>query len=194
MDGILKKHLDNVADRLLYGVMAHSQMVQYYDFLSLSHYADAHAKHYHEESDTYHKYTRMLIGEYNYIYRTGASTNVPKLVPDTWEYVERFTINNEDRKKEVAKGLKQWLDWEEHARKVFRDAHDYTYTHGELYTAAMIRDMIGSVNDEIRDIKQYISKRSAIADAVMVEEDKYHGEASPDEKAKEVADEKGSVV
>lgn len=188
MDNKLKLHLDKVADRLLYGVMAHSQMMQYYDFLSLPHYADSHAKHYHEESETYHKYMRMLIGEYNYIYRTEPSAIIPNMIPSGWNKVKTFAINDEDRKKAVVEGLAEWLKWEEDTHETFKEAFEYAYAHGEIFTAEMIRGMLESVSDEIRNIKHYISKRSAIADVEMVEEDKYV------EPKTEDANDKGEAV
>ncbi len=194
MNKDIKASLDSVAERLLYGVMSHSEMVQYYSFLSLPHYANEHGHHYQEESETYHKYVRFLIGKYNYVYRQGA-ISAPAKVPASWNGAEIFNVSDGDRKKYVAYGLKQWLDWEEVTLDVFQEAANTLYMHGELFAFKMISRMIESVESEIDDIKQYITRRSALINSnEVLEEDKYEEPVKKEEQIAPVTPETINVV
>jgi len=70
-----------VAQRMVEGLMTHSQLADYFGFLGLDGYQECHTYHYFEENCNYKKIGRYYIEHFNKLLKDNPVKN-PAIVPD----------------------------------------------------------------------------------------------------------------
>lgn len=165
-----------IANAYLNGIMFHTQMVQYFDFLNLHGYKRMHE--YHRKCES--KCSCKLHGYYTNRYQ--------KLLPETGEYAksaipkewynhERIELSASDIKSGVKVGFQKWVEWEKSVCAILNEA---VKDLGELgdYAAAYEIDMrLCDTEDELKRAERMLLALKSVdfsIDFIQEQQSKLH--------------------
>ncbi|MBD5383733.1 MAG: hypothetical protein HDR72_01870 [Ruminococcaceae bacterium] len=138
-----------IANIYLNGIMYHTEMVQYFDFLNLHGYKRMHE--YHRKCESEH--SRKLHGYYTNRYQ--------KLLPETGEYAKsaiprdwygykRSEVTSADVKKGVKAAFEKWVEWERSVCAILNEAIKELGEHNDYAAACEIGMQLRDTEDELK--------------------------------------------
>lgn len=135
------------------GMMVHSQMANYYDFLSLRGYKRYHEYQFKHDSCAYRKLNRYYINHYGRLIAE-KSVSDPNIVPDTWYRYSREDVDVETKKTAIKSGIAEWIRWETATLSKLQQAQLDLYDDGEVASAMFINKFIKDVAKELKCAKR----------------------------------------
>ena len=139
---------NKIAEHMKKGLMIHDQIASIYGFLNLYGYQKCHEYHFIEESYAY----RRLIDFYSDTYHKLIMDNTienPKLIPSNWFKYDKMEVDINTRKNAIKTTIKQWIDWEQEAKKLLEDSYKELYEIGEIYAAQVIANFLTDTAQEL---------------------------------------------
>ena len=95
-----------VSNRMIEGLMTHSQLADYFGFLGLEGYQQCHLYHFFEENCNYKKIAEYYLKHYSKILIEKPFKN-PNIVPEDWWQYTREQVNNDVRKNAIQVGFEK---------------------------------------------------------------------------------------
>lgn len=162
---------NEISDRQIVGLMFHSQMADYFDFLGLNGFKRMHEYHYFKESAEMRGVHRYVLNHINKLPRT-ANTVDPKAIPSNWSNYTRLDVDENTRKSAVKDALMKYRDWECETlafyEKKFKELSDL----GCIAYTNKVMDLIKDVDEELKRITRLILKYKAVDwNMVLIEEE-----------------------
>ena len=139
--------------RMVEGLMVHSQMSDYYNFLSLKGYAECHKYHYFCESANYKNLCGYYICHCNKLI-TDRPFNNPKIIPDNWFMFTRQDVDESIRKAAIETGFERWAQWERDSKKLYEQRYQNLIALGEVAAAMEIKKYVIDVDNELADAEK----------------------------------------
>ena len=157
-----------IASHMVEGLMFHSQMAEYYEFLGLHGYSQCHEYHYLCESKSYHKTIIDFIDCFNKLL-PGMKAEDPGLIPSSWYKHIRTDVDMNTKRNAVKTGLEKWVNWERDTKNLYQQMYKELIALNEIAAADKIVDLIKDVTNELKDAEQYLlNKKSVEYDMVNI--------------------------
>ena len=135
------------------GMMTHSQLANYYDFLSLRGFKRYHEFQFKHDSCAYRKLNRFYINHYNKLIAE-KTVGDPNLIPDSWYRYTREDVDPETKKTAIKNAMTEWIRWETSTLSKLQQAHLDLYDDGEVASAKLIGKFIKDVEKELKCAKR----------------------------------------
>ena len=137
----------NINAHMIEGLMVHSQMSDYYNFLGLQGYHKCHEYHFLKESmafrklnDYYFKHFNKLIAE--------MQTNNPKVIPVDWYKYTRQQVDAATRKAGIATAATKWVTWEHDTKVLYEKMYQELMMQNLISAATFVKELIKDVDEE----------------------------------------------
>ena len=150
-----------LSHRMLTGIMLHSDLVDYYKFLSLDGYAKCHEYRMIAESRAY----RELRGKYLHLHdRLIRDDDFPRdlVIPDAWYSHVRQDVDVATLKEAVRDGLAAWIEHETDTKKLYEDMVRELRDRGEIDSALYVEELVCDVSKELAKAKKYHLRKEHI--------------------------------
>lgn len=166
-----------IVAHMIEGVMFHSQLVEYYEFLGLPGYAECHKYHYFCESWSLQELNLFYIDHYNKLL-PGRQPQDPTVIPSSWYKYLRIDVDNNTRKSSIKTSLERWVDWETETKTLYEKMYKELINLEEVAAACKIQELVEDVSQELKDAQQYLlNKKASDYDmSIIVEEQSKHKE------------------
>lgn len=150
-----------IGKRMVEGLMFHSQMEDYYNFLGLWGFAKCHRFHYYHESFNYKK-----IGGY-YIYHYGKIIKEmpfedPNSIPVNWFEYNKKDVSISTKKAAIQSGIEKWVNWEKETKRYYENFYIELINLGEVAAAIELEKYIKDVSKELADAENKWIKLSSM--------------------------------
>lgn len=149
-----------IASHQIQGMMIHEQLANYYDFLGLKGYKRCHEYHFLVETLSYRSVCRYFINHHNKMIEEDKLDN-PNVIPQNWFKYKRQDVDNATRKNAVKEGLDTWLSWERDTKELYQQMYGELYNVGEFASACKIKELIESVDHELKQVERYALSKKA---------------------------------
>lgn len=151
--------LRSVVENQVNGLMFHSQMMAYFDFLGLNGFADVQRCRYESEGKEMLQFRRFYVQMFDAVSDTGDVNTNNDVVPAQWKelgYRRRFDISG------LASGVKfafeRWVDWEEHSLNVYGKARYYCDEIRCAEASLKVDELVKDTERELRYVKDLAFK------------------------------------
>ena len=142
-----------LSEHMVEGLMAHSQLSDYFGFLGLEGYQMCHKYHYFEENSNYRKLCDYYLAHYDKIIMERPFSN-PDLIPNSWYQYTRFDVNSNTRKTAIQTGFEKWVEWERQTKEVYETYYQELLDLNEVSAAKELECYIIDVSEELRKANQ----------------------------------------
>lgn len=168
------------------GMMFHSQMADYFDFLNLRGYKRLHEYRFLSESAELRGLHRYYINHYDRLIPQ-KDPGDPKGIPENWYRYSRHDIGTSDKKRFILSAFKAWTEWEQETKKIYEDAWAELCSNNDYAAVNKISKCLADVDMELKKAnRMWISLKDSEADLdyVLTVQDTLHDEY--DEKCKHI--------
>lgn len=138
---------------MIKGLMVHTQLSDFFNFLGLKGYHKCHEYQYYEESKNYRKISNYYLEHYDKFIADGNISN-PQVIPADWYQYTRQQVDPATRQNAVQKGFEKWINWEAETLKLYQDLYKELLNINEIASAAEISYYITDVNEELARAQQ----------------------------------------
>ena len=149
-----------IATHMIEGLMFHSQMAEYYEFLGLNGYSQCHEYHFLEESKSYNKLVVSFIDCFNKLLSPTRAED-PGIIPTNWYKYSRMDVDMNTKRMAVKTGLEQWVNWEKTTKKLYQNMYQELININEVAAAEKVVELIKDVTEELKDAEQYLLNKKA---------------------------------
>ena len=143
-----------LSHRMLDGIMLHSDMVDYYRFVSLHGYAKCHEYRMIDESKAYRKLRKHYLDHYDKLIR---DEELPRnsAIPVGWYDHVRQDVDTATVKKAVKDGLEKWVGHETETLRIYQDMVKELKELGEISSSLYVEELVKAVSHELAKAKKY---------------------------------------
>lgn len=139
---------NKIAAHMRKGLMVHDQLASIYGFLNLKGYKKCHEYHFLEETYNY----RRFINFYSDVFHKLIINNTveePSLIPLNWLKYTKIDVDINTRRTAIKETMKQWVEWEQEAKKLWEISYKELYELGEVYAAQIIQTFLQDTSEEL---------------------------------------------
>ena len=138
---------------IIKGMMAHDQLASYYHFLGFDGCKCCHEYHFLAETLSYRKIQKYYIGKYNKLIPE-EKVDDPEIMPKGWYKHTRQDVDTATKRTSVKNALNTWLNWEIETHNLYKSFYKELESLEEYDSADMVRCLMHSVEEEIRDVEK----------------------------------------
>lgn len=142
-----------VSAHMIEGLMIHSQLSDYFNFLGLKGYAKCHKYHFFEESCNYKKLNWYYLTHYNKLVEEKPFKN-PGIIPENWYQYTRQEVSVGTKKTAIQEGFAKWVKWETDTKALYENMYKQLITLGEIAGARTLEQYIADVDKELAEAHQ----------------------------------------
>ena len=165
-----------VGKHMIEGVMIHSQLADYYNFLGLKGYAKCHEYHFVSENYNFRKLSLYYIKHFNKLLPELPNDN-PNVIPSAWFKYLRQDVDANTRKTAIQGGIEKWVNWEYNTKMFYQNMYNELINLHEIAAAAELKKYISDVDYELAYAQQKHLEDKAIDydifDIIAKQEDIY---------------------
>ena len=132
---------------MIEGLMIHSQMSDYYNFLGLEGYHKCHEYHFYKESCAFRKLNNYYFKHFNK-FIINVPVDDPQLIPGDWYKYTRQQVDNATRKNAIQTGFNKWSSWEKDTKVLYEKMYQELMLLNEVSAATFVKQLIEEVNEE----------------------------------------------
>ena len=137
----------NINAHMIEGLMVHSQMSDYYNFLGLEGYHKCHEYHFYKETKAFREINDYYFKHFNKIIAEMANVN-PKIIPGDWYKYTRQQVDSATRKNGIASAMTKWVNWEKETKEKYEKMYQELMMMNEVSAAMFVKDLIKDVDEE----------------------------------------------
>ena len=177
---------NEISYHMIEGVMLHSQMVDYFEFLGFKGYSQCHLYHFFCENKNYKCICKYYLKHYNKLLAEDRINN-PALIPSDWIQYQRQQVSPQVRKTALQSGIERWVDWEHKTKKIYEQYYNMLISLNEVAAAIKLKEIIKDVDYELAEAKQELLELQAIDfDITVVMDYQYEMKKKYKKKLKEI--------
>ena len=139
--------LGTVCDRLVGGMMFHSDYADLCMFMGFKRLRKLHEDGYADDSKMHRKVRRMCLRMTNELPAQGRQDRGRIL--DRWRSKSRLDVPCEERIAALKEALRDWADWERDTSEIYDDAAKRLWDMGECHMSGTISEMARSAAEEM---------------------------------------------
>ena len=142
-----------LGQHMIQGLMVHTQLSDYFDFLGLKGYHKCHEYHYFEESCNFRKVCSYYLEHYDKFITDSHVAN-PQVIPESWYKYTRQQVDAATRKSAIQAGFEKWVKWETETLKLYQTLYKELINLDEVAAASEINCYIIDVSEELAKAQQ----------------------------------------
>lgn len=150
-----------ISKRMVEGLMFHSQMEDYYNFLGLWGFARCHRFHYFHESFNYKKIGSYYIQHYGKLIKEMQFED-PNSVPVNWFEYNRKDVSVSTKKAAIQSGVEKWINWEKDTKRYYENFYVELMNLGEIAAALELEKYVKDVDKELAEAENKWNKLSSM--------------------------------
>ena len=152
---------ESLSRRMLDGIMLHSDMVDYYSFISLNGYAKCHEMHMIAESKSFRKLRKHYLDSHDMLIH---DAEIPResVISDSWYKHRRQEVDIATVKKAVKDGLEKWVAHETETKRFYEEMSRELWDIGETESAIYVEKLVDDVSKELAKAKKYHLRKKLI--------------------------------
>lgn len=150
-----------IASHMIKGIMFHTEMADYYDFLCLHGYMACHEYHLYDEMCAYRDLCHYVINHHNMLIPDEKIEN-PEAIPTSWYKHVRQDADMQTKKDAVKSGLTAWVNWEKDTKKLYEQMYEELMNIGEVASAHEVKTLVADVDNELEHAEQYWLEKEAM--------------------------------
>ena len=161
---------------MIKGVMIHTQLKDYYDFLNLHGYKRCHEYHGRLEMKNLNRLHKYYINHYNKLIPEMPIEN-PAVIPNDWYAHTRQDVDVNTKRNAVKNATEMWVKWETDTKDLFQRMYQELMTLGEVATANKMACYVCDVDRELKwATRKHLELKTADynIDFIMGEQDRLH--------------------
>lgn len=138
-----------IANTYVNGIMFHTDMMQYFDFLNLHGYKRLHEYRCKCESEN----SRKLHGYYTNRYQKLLPENgeyAKSVIPQDWYKYKRSDVPTSEIRKAVKMGFEKWVEWEHTVCTALSDAVKELTALGDYAAAYKMEEQLCETENELK--------------------------------------------
>ena len=172
----VKDIFSELSAHMIKGLMIHTQLSDYYDFLNLHGYKRCHEYHAILEMKDYECLKRYYIEHYNKLIEEKPIEN-PDIIPSGWYPYSRQEVDIATKRSAVKTGIERWVAWEKETKDLYQRMYRELMSIGEVASAEKLSKFVCGVDKELKWAQR---KHIELADAdydmgfIMGEQDYLH--------------------
>ena len=139
----------NLSSHIVRGVMIHTQLSDYYDFLNLHGYKRCHEWHCKKEMHMMRRLHRYFINHYNRLIEEDAIEN-PDVIPSSWYRYKRQEVDINTKRSAVKSGIEKWVSWESETKDLYQKMYKELMDLGDVAAAKKICKLVKSTDCELK--------------------------------------------
>lgn len=167
----IEEIFSQLSAHMVEGVMTHSQLSDYYNFLGLKGYSECHNYHFYCESKSFRDISEYYLTHYNKLIPEIKIPN-PDIVPQSWINYVRQDVGMEVRKSAIKIGFDRWVQWERDTKNMYEEFYKELVTLGDIASACFVKELIVDVSEELKDAEQLTLENQVIDYDICVIMDK----------------------
>ena len=144
----------NISSHQILGLMVHTQLADYYDFLGLEGYKRCHEYHALKETCNYRGISRYFINHYNKLIPEQKIED-PEMIPQSWYNYTRQDVDNGTKRSAVKTALDKWVDWEKDTKELYEQMYKELMELDEVAGACKVKELICEVDEELKKAERY---------------------------------------
>ena len=161
---------------MIEGLMLHTQIADYYDFLALRGYKRCHEYHAHREMQALRKFNSYFINHYNKLVKE-KKVDSPNFIPETWYNHVRQDVDNGTKRSAVKTAFEKWVLWEKNTKKMYETMYKELLALNEVAAANKLNYYLCDVTHELKCAERKHLELLAVdfsLDYIMDEQGKIH--------------------
>ena len=175
-----------INQHMIEGLMVHSQMSDYFNFLGLEGYSKCHLYHFYEESMNFRCINDYYLRNYSKLILE-MPTNNPKMIPADWYKYTRQQVDIGTRKTSISAAAKKWVDWEYNTKTLYQQMYQELMAINEVAGAIEVKKLIEDVSEEYAiAVQKMIELKSIDYDMAVILEEQSKLENCYDKKIKKL--------
>lgn len=139
-----------MSSHMIQGVMFHTQMADYYDFLNLLWYRRCHEHHALREMKAYRKLHGYYANHANRLINDGNADN-PNVIPASWYNHVRQDVDAKTKQNAIRTGMEKWVAWETGTKSLYNRMYHEAVRIGESAAAQKIGCFVKDVDNELKE-------------------------------------------
>ena len=143
-----------ISAHMIKGLMVHTQLADYYDFLGLEGYKRCHEYHALKETCSYRGINRYFINHYDKLIPEQRIED-PAIIPESWFSHVRQDVDNNTKRNAVKSALDKWVNWEKETKELYENMYQELMEIGEVAGAFKIKELICDVDMELKKAQRY---------------------------------------
>lgn len=175
-----------ISERQIGGVMLHKNMMRAHDFLGIRCMKRLHEYRMFKELSENDGVERYAINHLNMVVIDG-HIPAPFIVPEQWQYIDRLSVSNENRRRYMQEMFKTWHDWEKGTKKLYEECYKELCDMGEVAAAKKVGKMVADIDMELKGLERKFILFNEIEwdlKTIMMFDDEWHDYYK--EKTKEI--------
>lgn len=150
-----------VAQRMIEGLMTHSQLADYFGFLGLEGYQKCHIYHYFDENNNYKCIADYYLKHYNKLLLDMPFKN-PGIIPENQLQFTRQQVTKDVRKTAIIAGIERQVVQEQDTKKFYESKYNELIQLGEISSAQELNKYIIDVDYELAEAEEIYLELNAI--------------------------------
>ena len=149
----IEEVFSEISKHMIKGLMVHTQLADYFEFLGLCGYHKCHEYHYFEESKNFRElcsYYMKHVGKFI----TDSHIANPNIIPENWFKYNRSQVDASTRKAGVQAGFDKWIEWEKETKVLYQTMYQALVDIGEGAAAMVIQCYLEDVDEELASAQQ----------------------------------------
>ena len=160
-----------LGQHMIKGLMVHTQLSDYFNFIGLKGYHKCQEYHYYEENVNFRKICNYYLEHYDKFILDSHIAN-PGVIPESWYKYTRQQVDPTTRSEAIRMGFEKWINWEAETLKLYQELYKELLNMNEVAAASEVNCYVEDVNEELSRAQQkYLELRMVDFDiAVVVDE------------------------
>lgn len=151
--------LGQVSDRLVGGMMFHSDMADLCRYMGFKRLTTLHEKGFGNDSSAYRKVHRLCVRRVGMLVPSGRQERDRYL--DQFRKENRVDVSDGDRAAALKDAMARWAEWEDGTADVFRTAAKRLHDLGEMALAKHVTDLADDTESELAELDDLRCRLSA---------------------------------
>ena len=153
-----KDVLGAVCDRLVGGMMFHSDHADFCIYMGFKHLTKLHERGYRDDSRSLREFRALCIRRCNTFPTQGRQDRTRTL--DRWRS-DRTDIETCDRASALKECMRDWVEWETGTASTYRDAARRLWEMGETALSKRVNDLADETEEELAGATDLMCRLSA---------------------------------
>lgn len=143
--------LGTVCDRLVEGMMFHSDRADLCRFMGFERLVKLHEDGFADDSGSFRKVRRLCVERLDTFPSQGRQERGRSL--DKWKGRQRSSVTTEERHDALVEVMADWVEWEDGTADTFRTAARRLWDMGETALAKKVNGLADSTESELAEAK-----------------------------------------
>lgn len=166
----------SINNHMLKGLMFHSQLADYFDFLNLHGLKRCQEYHFLLECSEMRGIHRYALNHINKLIMDSPVED-PQVIPTNWKNYTRMQVDNNTRKSAVKEAFEKWFEWESLTKNFYEQQFKILTENSKIAEANKVNQLICDVDQELKEVTRKMLEYKSVdysLDYILYQQDELH--------------------